>query len=110
MDPRLELAGGLDIESDAGLLHVAFRGDVVALELPDLKSARRLGRLMRRGPRRAWLRRTDHMLAQAGIVLQVWVASRQVGRLGAGTRPSRLARWLGLDPLELIWRRNEGSR
>ena len=37
----------------------------------------------------------------AGLELHIRVGRRPVGRLAAGTRPGRLAAWLGLDPIEL---------
>ena len=82
-------------------LRVEFRGDVVALEVPDLRAALALRSRMRRPERRAWLRRVRAALGLAGLELHIRVGRRQIGRLAADTRPGRLAAWLGLDPMEL---------
>jgi len=102
MTAGLDVLGQLTILADGGTpFRVDFRGDVVALELPDLRTAFGLGGRMRRSERRAWLRRVQSALATAGLELHVRVGRRLVGRLAAGTRPGRLAAWLGLDPMEL---------
>src|SRR5512135_682081 len=89
------------ILADDDRLRVEFLGDVVALDLPDLRTALALRRKLPRCERRAWLRRAQATLARADLELQVWVGRQQVGRLAAGTRPGRVAAWLGLDPMEL---------
>src|ERR671912_572010 len=102
MTAALDVLGHLTILADGGRpLRVEFRGDVVALELPDLRAALALGGRMRRPERRAWLRRVQAALGRAGLELHIRVGRRQVGRLAADTRPGRLAAWLGLDPVEL---------
>ncbi len=102
MAAALDLLGHLTILADGGRpLRVKFLGDVVALEIPDLRAALALRRRMRRPERRAWLRRVQAALGRAGLELHIRVGQRQVGRLAAGTRPGRLAAWLGLDPVEL---------
>jgi hypothetical protein len=102
MAAALDVLGHLTILADGGRpLRVEFRGDVVALEIPDLRAALALRGRMRRSERRAWLRRVQAALGLAGLELHIRVGRRQVGRLAAGTRPGRLAAWLGLDPVEL---------
>lgn len=102
MAAGLEVLGHLTILSDdEDRLRVEFRGDIVALELPDLRRALAIRRKIPRLQRRAWLRRVQAALARAGLELQVWIGRRQVGRLAAGSRPGRVATWLGLDPMEL---------
>src|SRR5918998_6484035 len=102
MAAALDVLGHLTIVADGGRpLRVEFRGDVVALEIPDLRAALALRGRMRRSERRAWLRRVQAALGRAGLELQVRVGRRLVGRLAADTRPGRLAAWLGLDPVEL---------
>jgi hypothetical protein len=94
--------GHLTIVADGGRpLRVEFRGDVVSLEIPDLRAALALRGRMRRRERRAWLRRVQAALGRAGLELHIRVGRRPVGRLAADTRPGRLAAWLGLDPVEL---------
>jgi hypothetical protein len=101
MLPGLELAGHLTILADErDRIDVQFRGDVVAVVLPDLRGLRALRRKLPR-PGRVWRERLRSDLSRAGLELQVWIGSRQVGRLAADTRAGRLARWLGLDPIEL---------
>ena len=102
MAAALDVLGHLTIVADGGRpLRVEFRGDVVSLEIPDLRAALALRGRMRRGERRAWLRRVQAALGRAGLELHIRVGRLQVGRLAAGTRPGRLAAWLGLDPVEL---------
>src|ERR1044071_776756 len=53
---RGRVPGHLTIPADAGRpLRVEFRGDVVALEIPDLRAALALRGRMRRLERRAWI-------------------------------------------------------
>ena len=102
MAAALDVLGHLTIVADGGRpLRVEFRGDVVSLEIPDLRAALALRGRMRRPERRAWLRRVQAALGRAGLELHIRVGRRQVGRLAAGTRPGRFATWLGLDPVEL---------
>ena len=102
MAAALDVLGHLTILADGGRpLRVEFRGDVVSLEIPDLRAALALRGRMRRPERRAWLRRVQAALGRAGLELHIGVGRRPVGRLAAGTRPGRLATWLGLDPIEL---------
>src|SRR3954468_7694713 len=105
MAAGLDVLGHLTILADGGRpLPVEGRGDVVALEVPDLRAALALRGRMRRPERRAWLRRVQAALGTAGLELHIRVGRRQIGRLAAGTRPGRLAVWLGLDPVELTAR------
>src|SRR3954447_21560048 len=102
MAAGLDVLGHLTILAEGRLsLDVEFRGDVVALEIPDLRAALALRGRMRRPERRAWLRRVQAALGRAGLELHIRVGRRRVGRLAAGSRPGRLAAWLGLDPVEL---------
>src|SRR4051812_5755751 len=102
MAAALDVLGHLTILADGGRpLRVEFLGDVVALEIPALPAALALRGRMRRPERRAWLRRVQTALVLAGLELHIRVGRRQVGRLAAGTRPGRLATWLGLDPIGL---------
>jgi hypothetical protein len=102
MAAALDVLGHLTILADGGRpLRVEFRGDVVSLEIPDLRAALALRGRMRRPERRAWLRRVQAALGRAGLELHICVGRRPVGRLAADTRPGRLAAWLGLDPVEL---------
>jgi hypothetical protein len=102
MGAGLDVLGHLTILADGGRpLRVEFRGDVVALEVSDLRAALALRGRMRRPERRAWLRRFQAALGLAGLELHIRVGRRQIGRLAADTRPGRLAAWLGLDPMEL---------
>ncbi len=102
MTAALDVLGHLTILADGGRpLRVEFLGDVVALEIHDLRAALALRGRMRRPERRAWLLRAQSALGRAGLELHIRVGRRQVGRLAADTRPGRLAAWLGLDPMEL---------
>ena len=102
MAAPLDVLGHLTILADGGRpLRVEFRGEVVALEIPDLRAALALRGRMRRPERRAWLRRVQAALGRAGLELHIRVGRRPVGRLAAGTRPGRFAAWLGLDPIDL---------
>ncbi len=102
MPPGLDVLGRLTILAEGGRpMRVEFLGEVVSLEIPDLRAALALRGRMRRPERRAWLRRVQAALGRAGLELHIRVGRRQVGRLAAGTRPGRLAAWLGLDPMEL---------
>ncbi len=97
----LEVAGQLTVLADDGeRIDVAFRGDVVTVSVADFRGLRGLRRRMPR-PGRGWLEQLRRELARAGLELQVWVGSRQIGRLAADSRAGRLARWLGIDPIEL---------
>ena len=105
MTERLEILGRLTILGEkADRFAVEFRGDVVALTIPNVRAALALRRKMSRPRRRAWLLRSQELLTRAGLELQVWIGGRQVARLGAVTRSGRLAAWLGLDPLEFTFR------
>ena len=100
----LAVLGHLTILGDdagAGRLSIEFRGGVVALELPDLRTALALRRKIPRAGRRAWLDRLRAALGHAGLEFLVEVGGLRVARLAADTRPGRLAAWLGLDPMEV---------
>jgi len=102
MAAGLEVLGHLTIlGDDESRLQVEFRGDVVAIELSNLRAALVLRRTLPRVRRRAWLQRVREELVRAGLELQIWVARRQVARLAEDTRSGWVATWLGLDPLEL---------
>ena len=102
MAAALDVLGHLTIVADGGRpLRVELRGDVVSLEIPDLRAALALRGRMRRPERRAWLRRVQAALGRAGLEMHIRVGRRPVGRLAAGSRPGRIAAWLGLDPVEL---------
>ena len=102
MAAALDVLGHLTIVADGGRpLRVEFCGDVVSLEIPDLRTALALRDRTRRPERRAWLRRVQAALGLAGLELHIRVGGRPVGRLAADSRPRRLAAWLGLDPVEL---------
>lgn len=99
--PALDLAGHLSILADGQPLDVEFRGDVVAILLPDLRSARSLWRKLPRTDRRAGMGRLREGLTRSGLGLEVWVGRHRVVRLAAGSRPGRIASWVGLDPAEV---------
>jgi len=102
MAAGLEVFGHLTIlADDESRLRVEFRDDVVALKLPDLRTALALRRRLPRPRRRAWLQRLVAESARAGLELQIWIGGRQVGRLAADARPCWIAARLGLDPMEL---------
>src|SRR3954453_347296 len=102
MAAALDVLGHLTILAHGGRpLRVEFLGDVVALEIPDLRATLALRGRMGRSERRAWLRRVQGAVGLGGLELPTRGGRRQVGRLAAGTRPGRLAAWLGLDPVEL---------
>ena len=104
MPTALEVTGLLTVLGDSGSLRVEFQDDVIALVLPDLRSALALRRKLPRGARRAWLLRARDLLARTGLELQVWVGGRKVARLAGGTRSGLLAASLGLTPMELTLR------
>jgi hypothetical protein len=97
----LEVVGQLSILADEVPFQVDFRGRVIEVALPDLRTALRLARGLPRGDRRSWLLSSQASLARAGLELLVLVGRRPVARLAATSRPGRLARWLGLDPMEV---------
>jgi hypothetical protein len=101
MTAGLEVSGELTILAGAVPLHVEFQGDVVSLELDDLRSARALGRILPQPKRRLWLDRLKQILDRAGLVLQIRIGHDEVARLGGNARPGRTARLLGLAPLQL---------
>ena len=97
----VEVVGQLSILADESPLQVDFRGGVIEVALPDFRTALRLVKRFSRGDRRSWMLSIQASLARAGLELQVLVRRRQVGRLAATSRPGWLARWLGVDPMEL---------
>jgi hypothetical protein len=97
----IEVVGQLSILADDTPIQVEFRGRVVAVVLPDIRTAIRLVMRFSRADRRAWMRSIQASLARAGLELQVWVRRRQVGRLTATSRPGWIALRLGVDPMEL---------
>ena len=99
--PPLELAGHLAVLAGDQAFRVEFRNEIVVVDLPDLRAARALSRLVARPERRARLARLREVLDRAGLLLIVRVADREVGRLGGGLRPGRLAAWLGMDPMSI---------
>ena len=99
--PDLEVVGQLSILADEVLFQVDFRGRVIEVALPDLRATLRLARGIPRGARRSWLRFSQASLAREGLELLVLVGRRPVGRLAATSRPGWLARWLGVDPMEV---------
>src|ERR687889_1323506 len=95
----LDVLGHLTILADGGRpLRVEFRGDVVALEIPDLRAALALRGRMRRLERRAWIRRVQAALGLAGLGLHIRVGRRPVGRLAADTPPGSTRRLAGPGP------------
>lgn len=97
----LDLAGHLTILAGDLPIAVEFRGAVVEVRLPGLRPALAIGRRLGRARRRAWLRRLQAALGRADVELHIWVGRRRLGRLAGDSRPTRLAAWLGLDPIEI---------
>ncbi len=97
----LEVVGQLSILADNLPLQVEFKGSVVQIVLADLRTAFELRKSLGRGERRARFLGLQSLLARSGLELQVWVRSRQVGRLSGKCRPGFAAFLLGMDPFEL---------
>lgn len=97
----LDIAGHLSILADGDPIDVAFRGSVVILTLPSLRTGLGLRKRLGLAGRREWIDRVQATLASAGLELEIRVRSRQVARLAAGSRRGWLATRLGLAPLEL---------
>ena len=97
----LEVVGQLSILADEAPFQVDFRGGVIEVALPDFRTALCLVKRFSRGDRRSRMRSIQACLARAGLELRVLVRRRQVARLAAMSRPGWLARWLGVDPMEL---------
>ncbi|KAJ3060757.1 hypothetical protein HK102_009370 [Quaeritorhiza haematococci] len=81
--------------------NVDLRGATIDVVLPDLRTALHLRKRFSRDQRRAWASSTRSTMALTGLELRVWVRGRKVGRIAATSKRSRLAAWLGVDPLEL---------
>lgn len=101
MVDALELSGHLALLAGDDPIEVEFRGDVIEIRFPGIREAWSLRRRLDRPGRRALLRQVQGLLGRADLELQIWVGRRRLGRLAADSRPTRLAAWLGLDPLEL---------
>src|SRR5690242_14791405 len=95
----LELSGHLAVLAGDEPIAVEFRGAVIEVRFSSLRQAWALRRRLDRPRRRAWLGATREALARADVELQVWVGHRYLGRLAGDSRPTRLAAWLGIDPL-----------
>ncbi|QEH35234.1 hypothetical protein OJF2_37810 [Aquisphaera giovannonii] len=104
MSMPLDLAGHLAILNGGDAVAVEFRGGVIDLRFSGLRQALRLRGRFGRARRRDLLRRLREALGRADVELHVWVGGRRVGRLAGDSRATRLAAWLGVDPLEVgIW-------
>lgn len=97
----LEVVGHLSILVDNAPLQVEFRGAVIEVVLPDLRTVFDLRKRLLRSERRAWARSVQSILARTAQELQIRVRHHQIGRLAATSRRGWLAIFLGLDPLEL---------
>lgn len=104
MTHALDVAGQLAILADGHPLQVDFRGDVIAVVLPDRGAALALGRMLPRSGREAQIVVLQQGLARAGLVLEIWIGSRRVARLSDASRAGRLTSWLGLGPMEISLR------
>ena len=97
----LDVVGQLSILADDAPFQVNFRGATIEVVFPDLRAVFHLRKWFSRGERRAWVSSARSMMAFSGLELRVWVKGRQVGRLAATSKRSRIASWFGVDPLEL---------
>ena len=97
----IEVVGQLSILADDAPLRVAFKGGVIEVVLPHLRTAIKLRKRLSRDERRTWIRSVQSTLALTGLELQVWVSRHQVGRLAASSQRNWLAAGLGVDPFEL---------
>jgi len=100
----LDVAGLLSILANGRPLHVEFRGDVVAVVLPDASAALALRRMIPRSGGDAGVRAIQEALARSGLTLEVWIGSSRVARLSGDSRPGRIGSWLGLGPVEIALR------
>lgn len=97
----LDLAGHLDIFAGGDPIAVEFRGDVIEVRFPSFRGAWALRRRLGRARLRAWLPGMQDALARADVELHIRVGRRRVGRLAGDSRTTRLAAWLGIDPIEI---------
>jgi hypothetical protein len=95
----LDVGGDLRIETRAGTLDVHARGTSLGLSLPSLRAG--LALLGPRPAREARLHELDAMLRLTDLRMVVRLGTREIARLGPGTRPGVLSRLLGLGPLEV---------
>ncbi|WP_276271247.1 hypothetical protein [Haloarcula litorea] len=95
--PPLGVDADLTVAVDGAEGRVVGYGDLVAVDLPSLPAALTLRRSSPADP-------TDAAAALASVDLTVEVRVRgvPVGRIGADAAPGRVARLLGLGPVELV--------
>ncbi|MFC7249763.1 hypothetical protein ACFQJ5_07925 [Halomicroarcula sp. GCM10025324] len=95
--PDLAIDCDLDVTIDGTTVNVLGYEDLVAVDCPSVRSAVDLARR----------HRTESMdaaaaLASTGLTAELRVRGVPLARVGDGARPSRLAQWLGLGPVELV--------
>ena len=102
MLPPLNVMADLALSVDGEDVRVVADGDVIAVELADVRAARKLLRVAPMGlPRAERLRQLHDALAAAGLTAEVRLYGEAVARLGKGAQPGRTSRLLRLDRLEV---------
>lgn len=97
--PPLTIEADLDLEVDGERVRVGSDGQRLTVDLPSLRAARGLvGPL---GQNEGAVAFVHAALAEGGVTAEVRMGGETLARLGAGTRPSRVARYLGLEGAEL---------
>ena len=97
--PPLQIEADLDLEIDGERVRVGSDGQRLLVDLPSVRAARGLvGPL---GQNEGAVAFVHAALTEADVTAEVRLGGETLARLGAGTRPSRLAKYLGLEGAEL---------
>jgi hypothetical protein len=99
----LEVLADLTLAVDGENIDVRGEGDVVVVDLPNLRAGRRL---LNSGPWTAAERQTrsrqfNEALQIAGLTIDVRLHGETVARIGAKARPNAIARFLNLGDVEV---------
>lgn len=95
----LDVAGQLDLAIDSFTCTAMFKGDVIVLALPDVRTALALRtRLPQAIP---MLRQAQPYLGQAGLQIAIEIAGRRVGQFREGLASNWLSRRLKIDPFRI---------
>lgn len=103
MPTPLEVYSDLQLAVDGDTIDVQAQGDEIIVDLPTLRSGRRLlaPDLFSGRTRSKRARRLHDALQNAGLTLDVRLAGDSIARIGRGARPGRLGTLLNLEGVEL---------
>ena len=98
----LNVVADLALSVDEADVQVTADGDVIVLELPDVRAARKLLQTAPAGRSRAErLAQIHDLLTAAGLTVEVWLHDEILARLGKNARPGGTSRLFRLGNLEV---------